>query len=105
MARVILAHPRWGVVGTLAFLGASVTGTYGVFTGALWGDLVAGLQRGEDPAGVSVLLAAVAAGLLAVRGVGVLAVPDLVDVGHAAAAAGRAPRADRAVPAGPHAGR
>ena len=57
MTRAILAHPRWGVVGTIAFLGASVTGTYGVFTGALWGDLVAGLQRGEDPTGVSVLLA------------------------------------------------
>jgi ATP-binding cassette subfamily B protein len=57
VTRAILAHPRWGVVGTIAFLGASVTGTYGVFTGALWGDLVAGLQRGEDPTGVSVLLA------------------------------------------------
>lgn len=57
ITRMLLAHPRWGVVGTFTFLAASMTGTYGVLTGALWGDLVAGLQAGEDPTTESVLLA------------------------------------------------
>ncbi|WP_202925863.1 ATP-binding cassette domain-containing protein [Goekera deserti] len=57
VTRAVLAHPAWGLTAGLAFWLGSVTGTYGVLTGALWGELVAGLERGEGPAGTAIALA------------------------------------------------
>ncbi|KQS67564.1 ABC transporter ATP-binding protein [Modestobacter sp. Leaf380] len=57
VVRAVFAHPAWGLTACLTFWLASLTGTYGVLTGALWGDLVAGLERGEGPRGTAVALA------------------------------------------------
>ncbi len=46
---LLVAHPRWGLVGAVMFGVATVLGTYGTVTGLLWGRLVAGLERGEQP--------------------------------------------------------
>ncbi len=51
-------RPEWGVVGAALFLAASVTGSYGLFTGLVWGRLVESLQRGETPTTWAALLAA-----------------------------------------------
>ncbi|WP_091238010.1 ATP-binding cassette domain-containing protein [Klenkia soli] len=57
VVRAIFAHPAWGVTACVAFWFASVTGTYGILTGALWGGLVAGLEAGETPTVRAALLA------------------------------------------------
>ena len=57
ITRAIFAHPGWGITSCVAFWVASVTGTYGIVTGALWGSLVAGLQAGESPGATAGLLA------------------------------------------------
>ncbi len=46
---LLVAHARWGLVGAAMFGVATVLGTYGTVTGLLWGRLVAGLERGEQP--------------------------------------------------------
>jgi len=47
--RTAFAHPRWGVLGGLAFLGSSLLGAYGAVTGWLWGRLVSALGQGTAP--------------------------------------------------------
>ena len=54
---ILVAHPQWGLVGAVMFGVATVLGTYGTVTGLLWGRLVAGLERGEQPWGTASLLA------------------------------------------------
>jgi ATP-binding cassette, subfamily B, bacterial len=49
VVRTMLAHPRWGVLGGVAFLVASLVGSYGAVTGWLWGRLVGALERGTPP--------------------------------------------------------
>ncbi|WP_219418840.1 ATP-binding cassette domain-containing protein [Pseudonocardia nigra] len=69
VVRTLFAHPRWGVVGALAFLTAALAGAHGAVTGWLWGMLVAALERGATPWGaaaaltVALLLAPLAVGL------------------------------------------
>ncbi|GCD88669.1 ABC transporter ATP-binding protein [Nocardioides sp. LS1] len=45
----LLIEPRWGLLSVGLFLVSALTGAFGAVTGFLWGHLVAGLQRGEDP--------------------------------------------------------
>ncbi|MEJ5945209.1 ATP-binding cassette domain-containing protein [Pseudokineococcus basanitobsidens] len=47
--RVLLTHRRWGLTGTLGFLGLSLLGAAGAVTGWLWGDVVAALEAGRPP--------------------------------------------------------
>jgi hypothetical protein len=54
---LLVAHPGWGLVGAVMFGVATVIGTYGTLTGLLWGRLVAGLERGEQPWLAALLLA------------------------------------------------
>ncbi len=42
-------QPRWGLVGALLFLLASLTGAFGAVTGWVWGRIVTDLQAGERP--------------------------------------------------------
>ena len=55
---LLLAHPRWGLVGTLAFLGSVLLSAYGVVTGWLWGRVVVGLKDGAPQWGSAVALSA-----------------------------------------------
>ena len=58
VVRAIVAHPAWGITACVAFWLASLTGTYGILTGALWGRLVEGLEAGRTPVVTAGLLAA-----------------------------------------------
>ncbi|SCX37894.1 ABC-type multidrug transport system, ATPase and permease component [Klenkia marina] len=58
VVRAIVAHPAWGITSCVAFWMGSVTGTYGILTGALWGRLVEGLEDGRTPVLTAALLAA-----------------------------------------------
>ncbi|MFC5234326.1 ATP-binding cassette domain-containing protein [Pseudonocardia zijingensis] len=59
VVRAVLAHPRWGVLGAVAFLAASLVGAYGAVTGLLWGRLATTLEQGGGaPWGVAAALAA-----------------------------------------------
>jgi ATP-binding cassette subfamily B protein len=49
VVRTMIAHPRWGVLGAIAFLVTSLVGAYGAVTGWLWGLLVAALEQGASP--------------------------------------------------------
>ena len=55
--QLLAAHPSWGLVGAVMFGVATVLGTYGTLTGLLWGRLVTGLERGEQPWVTACLLA------------------------------------------------
>ena len=52
------AHRGWGLAGGVAFLLASLLGSFGAVTAALWGSLVSALQGGEVPWRTAALLAA-----------------------------------------------
>ena len=56
--QLLVAHARWGLVGVVMFAVATVLGTYGPLTGLLFGRLVSGLERGEQPWGSAWLLGA-----------------------------------------------
>ncbi|QYN32005.1 ABC transporter ATP-binding protein/permease [Pseudonocardia sp. DSM 110487] len=56
--RTMFAHPRWGVLGGLAFLVASLVGAYGAITGWWWGRLVGALEQGMPPWDETAALAA-----------------------------------------------
>jgi ABC-type multidrug transport system fused ATPase/permease subunit len=58
VARLVAVHPRWGLVGAVAFLGVSLLSAYGAVTGWLWGRLVEALDAGRTPWDVAALLAA-----------------------------------------------
>jgi len=58
VVRAIVAHPAWGITSCVAFWLASITGTYGILTGALWGRLVEGLEDGRTPVVTAGVLAA-----------------------------------------------
>lgn len=58
----IRLEPRWGLLGALMFLLASITGAYGAVTGFVWGHVVTSLQGGESP---GLLLVALVATLMA----------------------------------------
>ncbi len=49
VVRTMLAHPRWGLLGGLAFLVASLVAAHGAVTGWLWGRLVGALEQGSPP--------------------------------------------------------
>ncbi|KQR98447.1 ABC transporter [Williamsia sp. Leaf354] len=51
--RMLVTHPRWGVVGTALFAFAAIVGAGGALTGFVWGHLVADLQRGQTPIGLT----------------------------------------------------
>ena len=59
VARLLVAHPRWGVVGGLAFLAATLLAALGAVPGWLWGLLVSALEVGASPWGPALGLAAV----------------------------------------------
>jgi ATP-binding cassette, subfamily B, bacterial len=44
-----VAYPRWGLLGGIAFLMASLLGVWGAVTGWLWGRLVSALEQGAAP--------------------------------------------------------
>ncbi|MGJ0121033.1 ATP-binding cassette domain-containing protein [Williamsia sp. MIQD14] len=54
--RMLLTHPRWGVVGTALFAVAAIIGAGGALTGFVWGHLVSGLQRGHTPIGLTAVM-------------------------------------------------
>lgn len=58
VTRLLLAHARWGLLGSLGFLGATLLGSYGVVTGWLWGRVAEALKAGEQPWPEAVGLAA-----------------------------------------------
>ncbi|MDN5896398.1 MAG: ABC transporter ATP-binding protein/permease, partial [Nocardioides sp.] len=58
----LLVQPKWGIAGALLFLGASLTGAQGAFTGLIWGNIVENLQDGE---GSALLVIALAVSLVA----------------------------------------
>lgn len=58
VARLIVAHPRWGLVGALGFLLTTLLGAYGVVANALFGRMVDALRDGEAPWWLAVALAA-----------------------------------------------
>ena len=58
VARLIFAYPRWGVVGAIGFLAATLLASLGVATGWLWGLTVSALEQGTSPWGPAVGLAA-----------------------------------------------
>ncbi|MEJ5869258.1 ABC transporter ATP-binding protein [Pseudokineococcus sp. 5B2Z-1] len=47
--RVLTTHKRWGLTGSLGFLGLSLLGASGALTGWLWGLVVAVLDDGREP--------------------------------------------------------
>ena len=58
VVRTWLAHPRWGVLGGVAFLVASLVSAHGAVTGWLWGRLVSDLEQGVAPWAETAALAA-----------------------------------------------
>ncbi|MGY1702426.1 ATP-binding cassette domain-containing protein [Geodermatophilus sp. SYSU D00766] len=58
VARLVAVHPRWGLLGAVAFLGVSMLSAYGPVTGWLWGRLVEALDAGRTPWADAGLLAA-----------------------------------------------
>ena len=55
---LLRAYPRWGFVGSLAFLAGTLLSAQGIVTGWLWGRLVMHLQAGARPWAEGGLLAA-----------------------------------------------
>jgi ATP-binding cassette, subfamily B, bacterial len=47
--RALITNPAWGLAGLALFLGASLTGAFGVLTSWAWGQLITKLQVGEEP--------------------------------------------------------
>ncbi len=62
---LLIAHARWGVTGLVAFLLASLLGTYGVLTGQLWGQVLAALEQPGTAGAPWVSAALLAAAVLA----------------------------------------
>jgi ABC-type multidrug transport system fused ATPase/permease subunit len=56
-ASALLIEPQWGLVGLVLFLASALTGAFGALTGWLWGRLVADLQAGGRPVGLTAALA------------------------------------------------
>lgn len=54
----ILIQPRWGLLGVLLFLLASLTGAFGALTGWIWGLVITDLQAGHNPGLLTVALVA-----------------------------------------------
>ncbi|WP_206690346.1 ABC transporter ATP-binding protein [Quadrisphaera sp. INWT6] len=59
VAKLLVVHPRWGLVGTFAFLAVTLLGAYGALTGWAWGQLVESLdaEGGGPPWGLAALVA------------------------------------------------
>ncbi|MGQ7297212.1 ATP-binding cassette domain-containing protein [Quadrisphaera sp. KR29] len=57
VAKLLVVHPQWGLVGTFAFLAVTLLGAYGALTGWAWGQLVEALREGEQPWLLAVLVA------------------------------------------------
>ncbi|WP_310962323.1 ABC transporter ATP-binding protein [Nocardioides terrisoli] len=53
----LLIEPQWGLVGLALFLVSALTGAFGALTGWVWGHLVADLQAGGRPVGLTAVLA------------------------------------------------
>ncbi|WP_432507043.1 ATP-binding cassette domain-containing protein [Kineococcus arenarius] len=49
--RAITVHRRWGLVGAVLFLAMSLLGAHGAVTGALWGQVVAGVSERSGTGG------------------------------------------------------
>ncbi|PWJ55198.1 ABC-type multidrug transport system, ATPase and permease component [Quadrisphaera granulorum] len=58
VAKLLVVHPQWGLLGTVAFLAVTLLGAYGALTGWAWGRLVVSLETGDRPWGLAVLVAA-----------------------------------------------
>ncbi|TNM66951.1 ABC transporter ATP-binding protein [Streptomyces sp. NP160] len=69
VAKLLVVHPQWGVVGTFAFLAVTLLGAYGALTGWAWGRLVVVLDGQQ--AGQPWLLAALVATCLLLTPVGI----------------------------------
>lgn len=59
VAKLLVVHPQWGLVGTFAFLAVTLLGAYGALTGWAWGQLVESLdaEQGGPPWGFAALVA------------------------------------------------
>jgi ATP-binding cassette, subfamily B, bacterial len=57
VAKLLVVHPQWGLVGTFAFLAVTLLGAYGALTGWAWGRLVVSLEAGGQPWALALLVA------------------------------------------------
>lgn len=56
--RVLTVRPAWGLVGAVLFLSESMVGAQGAVTGLVWGEVVEGLEGGQRPTALLVVLVA-----------------------------------------------
>jgi len=72
----LFIEPQWGLLGMGLFLVCALTGAFGALTGYLWGHIVADLQQGGRPLGLTAVLVVSLVGSPAVLSIAIRCYPQ-----------------------------